>query len=114
MSAVRDRWRLPRPGRSPRNLAERVEDRLQLRRQRCGRADQVAIRRRRQLEPPGMQEPPPETVRPTPRGAGPVHRIAGDRMPDRVEMDPDLVRSPGHEVELEERPSVEPLADAVS
>jgi hypothetical protein len=35
----------------------------------------------------------------------PVDRIAGDGVADRVEMDPDLVRPPGHEVELE---SVQP------
>ena len=61
-----------------------------------------------------MEEQPLEAIRAAPARPGAVDRIAGDRMPDRGEMDPDLVGPTGDEVELEERPAVEPLADAVA
>ena len=77
-------------------------------------ADEVAVRRRRQLEPPGVEEEPVEAVRPAPRGPGAVDRVARDRVADRLEMDPDLVGPAGHEVQLEQRPAGEPLADAVA
>ena len=51
---------------------------------------------------------------PAPRRPGPVDRVAGDRVADRVEVDADLVRPAGDEVELEQRPAGEPLADAVA
>ncbi len=102
--------RLVRPARRP----EPVEDRLQLGRQRGRRADQVAVAGRRELEPPGVQEQPVETVRPAPRRAGAVDRVPGDRVPDRLEMDADLVGPPGDEVELEQGPGAEPLADPVA
>src|SRR6185312_10784182 len=69
---------------------------------------------RGELESPGVQEEPIEAIRPAPRRARAVDRIAGDRMTDRVEMDPDLVRPAGDQVELEERPGAEPLANAVT
>jgi hypothetical protein len=58
-----------------------------------------------------MEEKPPETRRPAPRRPGPVDGIACHRMCDGLEVDPDLVRPAGDEVELEERPVREPLAD---
>ena len=51
---------------------------------------------------------------PRARRAGAVDRVAGDGVADRIEVDPDLVRPAGHEVELEERPAGEALADAVA
>ena len=51
---------------------------------------------------------------PASRRAGAVDRVARDRVADRVEMDPDLVGPAGDQVELEQRPAREPLADAVA
>ena len=51
---------------------------------------------------------------PAPGRARAVDRVARDGMPDGIEVDPDLVRPPGDEVELEQRPAGEPLADAVA
>ena len=87
---------------------------FELGRQRRRRADEVAVRRRGQLEPPGMEEQPAEPGRTAPRGAGAIDRIARDRVADGVEMDPDLVRPPGHQVELEQGPLGEPLANAIA
>ena len=79
--------------------------------------DQRAGRRRGQLEAPGVEEEAVRTV-PTsgPRRDVPVPYTGspGDRVADRVEVDPDLVRPAGHEVELEERPAGEPLADPIA
>ena len=94
--------------------AQAVEHRFELRRQRRLGADQLAVDgdvsssrqacRNRRSRPSG----PRRDV------AGPVDRVAGDRMADRVEVDADLVRPAGDEVELEQRPAREPLADAVA
>ena len=43
-----------------------------------------------------------------------VDRVARDRVAERGEVDPDLVGPPGDEVELEERPAGEALADPVA
>ena len=51
---------------------------------------------------------------PRPARARPVERVARDRMPDRIEVDADLVRPAGDEVQLQQRPAVEPLLDAVA
>ena len=61
-----------------------------------------------------MEEEPLESVRSAARGSRSVDRIAGDGMPDRIEVDPDLVGPPGHEVELQQRPLGEPLANPVA
>ena len=53
-------------------------------------------------------------VRTASRRPAAVDGIARDGMPDRVEVDPDLVRPTGHEVELEERPAGESLAHPVT
>src|SRR5580765_3461647 len=82
----------------------------------------MAVRRRGQLEPPGVEEQPVEAganvpaadVGAPPRGTGPVDRISRYRVADGLEVDPDLVRSPRDQVELEERPAREPLLDPVS
>src|SRR5580765_3310343 len=82
----------------------------------------MAVRRRGQLEPPGVEEQPVEAganvpaadVGATPRGTGAVDRISRDRMADGLEVDPDLVRPARDQVELEERPAREPLLDAVA
>ena len=71
----------------------------------------MPLDRRRQLEPPGVEEQalerrrPARTSRAPPRRPRPVDRVARDRMADRLEMDPDLVRPAGHEVQLEQRPA---------
>ena len=61
-----------------------------------------------------MQEQPSQALGPAPRRAGPVDRVAGHRMPDRVEMHADLVGPPGDEVELQQGPAGEPFADPVA
>ena len=61
-----------------------------------------------------MQEEPVEAVRPALGRARAVDPVARDGMPDGIEVDPDLVRPPGDEVELEQGPAGEPLADAVA
>ena len=48
------------------------------------------------------------------RRSGAVHRVARDGMADRLEVDADLVRPAGDEVQLEQRPAGEPLAHAVA
>ena len=67
-----------------------------------------------ELEPPGVEEQPIEPVRAAARRPGAVHRVARDRVTDRVEVDADLVRPPGDEVELQQRPAGESLAHAVA
>ena len=69
---------------------------------------------RRQLQAPRVQEQPLQTVRSAARRARPVDGVAGDRVPDRVEMHADLVRPAGHEIELQERPAGQSLADPVA
>ena len=51
---------------------------------------------------------------PAARRPGAVDRVARDRVPDRLEVDADLVRAAGDEVELEQGPAGEPLADPVA
>ena len=70
--------------------------------------------RRDELQLPRVEEQPLEAVRAPARGARAVDRVAGDRMPERGEVDADLVGPAGDEVELQERPAGEPLADAVA
>ena len=60
-----------------------------------------------------MQEQPSQVLRAAPGGAGPVDRVSGDRVPDRIEMHPDLVGPPGDEVELQQGPPGESFADPV-
>ena len=60
-----------------------------------------------------MEEQARQAVRAPARGARAVDGVAGDRMPERGEVDADLVRPARDEVELEQRPAGEPLADAV-
>ena len=61
-----------------------------------------------------MEEQPVESVGAAAGRPGPVHRVARDRVTDRVEVHADLVRSPGDQVELEQGPAVEPFADPVA
>ena len=51
---------------------------------------------------------------PSPRGPGPVDRIARHGVAERREVDPDLVGAAGDEVQLQQRPAREALADAVA
>ena len=90
-------------GRSP-PARRPSSDRLELGGQRRRGPDEVPVRRRGQLQSPGVQEQPLEAVRAASRRARAVDRVARDRVADRVEVDADLVRPPGHEVELEQRP----------
>ena len=61
-----------------------------------------------------MQEEPVEAGRTAPRRAAGVHGVAGHGMVDGRQVDADLVGPPGDEVQLQERPQREALADAVS
>jgi hypothetical protein len=61
-----------------------------------------------------MQEQPLEAVRSASRRPRAVHGITGHGMTDRVEMDADLVRPAGHEVQLQQRPAGEPLPHPVA
>jgi hypothetical protein len=54
-----------------------------------------------------MEEEPIEAIGTASTGPRAVHRVAGDGMTDRREMDPDLVCPAGDEVELEQRPAIE-------
>ena len=51
---------------------------------------------------------------PSSRRAGAVQRVARQRMADRRQVDPDLVRSAGDQVQLEQRPAGQPLADPIA
>jgi len=95
-------------------LAEGSEDCFQLGRQWRFDADEMAVRGRRQLEAPGMEEEAPESFGPAPRPACAIHRIAGDRVADGLQVDADLVRPSRHEVELQERPAGEALPDPIA
>src|SRR5487761_2301031 len=61
-----------------------------------------------------MQEEPLQAVRPTPRRSRAVDGIARDGVPEGSQVDPDLVGPAGDEVDLEERPAPEALADPVA
>src|SRR5436190_17837554 len=80
----------------------------------------MAVRRRGELEAPGVEEQAFERdavrtgARTTSRRPGPVDSVAGNRMADRVEVNADLMRPAGHEVQLEQRPAGEALAHAIS
>src|SRR5512135_2818466 len=90
------------------------ESGLEVHRQRRLGADEPAGRGRRQLQAPGVEEQPREPVRPAPARAATVDRVARDRMPDRRQVNADLVRPARDEVELQERPAIEPLADPIA
>ena len=115
---VRLTGRYPTPigssyGRSRR--PEPVEDRLELGRQRRRRPDQVAVAEARSSSSrQACRNSRSRPVRSAPRRAGAVDRVAGDRVADRLEVDPDLVGPPGDQVELEQGPAGEALADAVA
>src|SRR3990172_12493288 len=90
------------------------EDGLELARERRLGADELAARGRGELQAPGVEEEPAEALRTLPPHPAAVERVPRHRVADRVEVDPDLVGAPGHEVELEERPAGEPLPDPVA
>ena len=93
----------PAVERSSARLRNRIASRapLELRRERRGGADEVTVGRRRELEPPRVEEQPVESVR-APADVRSRTRVARHRVTDRVEVHADLVRSPGDQVELEE------------
>src|SRR3972149_2701230 len=72
-------------------------------------ADQMAITGVEDLEPPGVQEEAGQAGRPHACRPGGIDRVARDGVPDGGQVDAQLVRPPGHQVELEERPAREPL-----
>ena len=61
-----------------------------------------------------MQEQPLEAVRSAPDGARGVQPVARHGMADGREVDPDLVGPTGDQLQLQQRPASEPLADAVA
>jgi len=61
-----------------------------------------------------VEEEPAEALRAASRRARAIDRIARDGMTDGIEVDPDLVGPPGDEIELEQRPALEPLANAIA
>ena len=67
-----------------------------------------------ELQPPGVEEQALESVGPAPRGPRPVDRVARHRVAEGGEVDADLVGAARDQVELEERPAREPLADPVA
>src|SRR5450432_3241940 len=87
---------------------------LELGRQLGRHPDQLAPTRRGELEPPGVEEEPLETVWSAPRGARAVDGIARDGVADRLEMDPDLVGPTGDQVHLEQGPAGKSLADPIA
>src|SRR5512146_2654735 len=93
---------------------EPSEDGLEVGRERRLRPDEAPARRRGQLEPPGVQEEALQPVRPTTARPAAVDGVARDRVPDRGEVDADLVGPAGDEVQLEQRPAVEALPDPVA
>ena len=65
-------------------------------------------------DPPRMQEEPRRPFMSASARSVPVRWIAGDRMTDLRQMDADLVRSTGDQIDFEHRPSRESLTHSVA
>ena len=67
-----------------------------------------------QLDLPAVQEEPLQTFRTALRRSGAVERVARHRVTYGGQVHPDLVSSAGDQVQLEQRPAGEALADPIS
>ena len=81
-----------------------------------GASTRTSLRRHRrdELQAPRVQEQALEPVRALARRPRAVHHVARDRVTERGEMHADLVRAPGDQVQLQERPRGEALPDAIA
>ena len=61
-----------------------------------------------------MQEESGVALGPTPGGPVPVDRVARERVSDGRQVDADLVRSTGHQVQLEKGPGSKSFADSIA
>src|SRR5688572_29063933 len=77
-------------------------------------ADDLVCRRRRELDPPRMEEQPRQAVRPTPGSAGRVDGVTRDGVTDGGKVHAYLVRPASVQVNLEQRPAGETLLHAVA
>ena len=74
----------------------------------------MPVTRSLQFDPPGVEEEPTRSVRTPLGGSGAVDRIARYRVIYGGQVDPDLVRSAGDQIQFQQRPAGQPLPDPIS